>query len=238
LEDRLNVLEHVESFFLGLDIGRSVDYSALSVIARKVEYSREELKDAKELLTKYYAVYVHRFPLGTPYYLLEEEVDRIWKLPELRASNNWIIVDKTGVGAPVVENIRRNKGLPVQGVTITGGEVVNQPSPNEFNVPKSHLVTALMDIVQRKRFKVMKGVDNEKEFFEQVDNFGYKINRETANMSYEALQDRVHDDLVISAALAIWFAERVVPYANATVKVQEEREYNPLEGVEYDPRRE
>jgi hypothetical protein len=167
--------------------------------------------------------------------MLEEEVDRIWRLPELRASSNWIIVDKTGVGAPVVENIRRNKGLPVQGVTITGGEVVNQPATNEFNVPKSHLVTALMDIVQRKRFKVVHGVDNEKEFFEQVDNFGYKINRETANMSYEALQEKVHDDLVISAALAIWFAERVVPYVRNDVRVVEEKEYDPLKGVEYDP---
>ena len=231
----MNILSNVESFYLGLDIGRAVDHSALSVIARKVEYNREELKGDAALLTKYYAVFVKRFPLGTPYYMLEEEVDRIWRLPELRSSTNWIIVDKTGVGAPVVENIRRNKGLPVQGVTITGGEVVNQPASNEFNVPKAHLVTALMDIVQRKRFKVVKGVENEKEFFEQVDNFGYKINRETANMSYEALQDRVHDDLVISAALGIWFAERVVPYVRADVKVVEEREYNPLEGVAYDP---
>lgn len=231
----MNVLEHVESFFLGLDIGRSVDYSALTVLARKVEYNREELKGDGELLTKYYAVLVKRFPLNTPYFMLEEEVDRIWRLPELRGSNNWLIVDKTGVGAPVVENIRRNKGLPVQGVTITGGEVVNQPATNEFNVPKAHLVTALMDIVQRKRFKVVKGVDNEKEFFEQVDNFGYKINRETANMSYEALQTRVHDDLVISAALGIWFAERVVPYVRNDVRAVEEKEYNPIEGTAYDP---
>jgi hypothetical protein len=217
-----------------MDIGRAVDYSAIAVLARRIEGESGNIDG--QFLTKYYAVMVKRLPLGTPYYMLEEEVDRIWKLPELRASNNWIIVDKTGVGAPVVENIRRNRGLPVQGVTITGGEVVNQSTPNEFNVPKSHLVTALMDIVQRKRFKVMRGVDNEKEFFEQVDNFGYKINRETANMSYEAMQDRVHDDLVIAAALGVWFAERVVPWREVKIHVREGPEYNPLEGTkEYDP---
>jgi hypothetical protein len=224
-------LPHVESFFLGLDVGQAADYSALVVLGRRVEGASPGNMDPQTWYPVYYAVMVKRFPLGTPYYEVEEEVGRVWGLPELVATSNWCVVDKTGVGAPIVENIRMRQHIPVQGVIITGGENVSQPAPNEYTVPKSHLVTALMDLVQRKRFKVSKGVANEKEFFEQADLFGYRLNRTTGNMTYEALQERVHDDLVLAASLAVWYAERVHPWRPAWRDDGDVvNDYNPLTG--------
>jgi hypothetical protein len=224
-------LEHVESFFVGLDLGQAGDFSAMAVIGRRVEGAVPGVLDPETWYPMYYAVEVKQFELGTEYHQVEEEVARVWRLPELAVTSNWCVVDKTGVGAPVVESIRRRMGIPVQGVIITGGENVSNSSPNEYTVPKSHIVTALMDLAQRRRFKVSQGVANEKEFFDQMDQFGYKLNRNTGNMSYEALEERVHDDLVIAAGLAVWFAERVHPWRPAWRDDGEVvNDYNPLTG--------
>jgi hypothetical protein len=42
----------------------------------------------------------------------------------------------------------------------------------------------------------------------ELKNFQYKINKETAHVSYEAWRERDHDDLVLALALSAWAGER------------------------------
>jgi hypothetical protein len=220
-------LEHRQAHFVGLDVGRSQDNSAITVLARRIEAVEPLAPEPQTTIAMYYAVMLERFPLRTPYYYVENEVARVWGVPEMLTREKYLIVDATGVGSPVVENLINYMHLPAQSVIITGGESARQMEDGVYHVSKSNLVTALMDIVQRKRLKILDGVKDAEAFFQQLDVFGYTVNRETGNLSYEAAVAKVHDDLVISTALALWYAERVVPYVmpdSEPVKTQ----YDPL----------
>jgi len=221
-------MKGVESHFIGLDIGRATDHSALAVVARRLETADEAAVDFKHLLQKYYVVYLRRFPLSTEYEIVENECERVWKLPELVPTSNFFMVDMTGVGAPIVESLRRRR-VPVNGIVITGGQTVNNPQLNEWHVPKPALVTSLAKVVQTGRLKVLDGVENWQELKDELGSFGYKVNRDTGNVLYEAMEDRVHDDLVIAVALCIWYAEKNVPSPSwPRRKAHVAEHYNPL----------
>jgi hypothetical protein len=205
-------LEHRQAHFIGVDIGRTQDNSAVTVLARRIEAVQPLTPEPGTTMVMYYAVMMKRFPLQTPYYVVEDEIDRLWRIPEMATNEKYLIVDSTGVGSPVVENLIRLRHLPAQAVTITGGENARQTADGMYNVSKSNLVTALIDIVQRKRLKILEGVEDAEAFFNQLDVFGYRVNKDTGAVGYEAMMEKVHDDLVISTALALWYAERVRPY--------------------------
>jgi hypothetical protein len=202
-----------EAVFFGLDIGRAQDYSALSIVARRWYTPNAADVDPTRMISRYYVMYMRRFELNTPYEIVENEVARLWKQPELMASRNWALGDMTGVGAPVMEAIRK-KRVPMIGIVITGGETVSQPEPNEYHVPKLALVTQLVKLAQTGRLKVPSGVKYQQEFREELGAFGYKINKASSTVSYESIESAVHDDLVISVALATWFAECHAPAAH------------------------
>lgn len=220
-----------EAVFFGLDIGRAQDYSALSIVARKWFTPHAEDIDPTKLVSRYYVMYMRRFELNTPYEIVEQEVARLWKMPELMASRNWALGDMTGVGAPVMEGIRK-KHVPMIGIVITGGATVSQPEPNEYHVPKEALVTQLVKLAQSGRLRVMKGVKYQQEFKEELGAFGYKINKLSSTVSYESIENAVHDDLVISVAMATWFAES---YAPAKTMIGSGVSYQAKDYKEYDP---
>lgn len=219
-------LEHRQAHFIGLDIGRAQDNSAITVIARRIEAVEPLAPEPVTTIAMYYVVMMQRYPLLTPYFALEEEVSRIWVSPQMLTNEKHLIVDATGVGSPVVENLIQYRHLPAQAVIITGGESARQTGDGVYNVSKSNLVTALLDIVQRKRLKILEGVKDADAFFNQLDVFGYHVNKDTGTLSYEASMAKIHDDLVISTALAVWYAERVRPWVFREQKPEEE--YNPL----------
>ena len=197
---------------MGLDIGRAQDFSALSIVARRWFEPNAVDLDPKNMISKYYVMYMRRFELNTPYEIVENEVARLWKMPEMKPSRNWALGDMTGVGAPVMQAIRK-KGVPMIGIVITGGETISQPEPNEYHVPKEALVTQIVKLAQMGRLKVLKDVNYQQEFREELGAFGYKINKASSTVSYESIENAVHDDLVISVSLATWFAETYCPSA-------------------------
>ena len=60
--------------------------------------------------------------------------------------------------------------------------------------------------VQGERLKVAKGLPEAMTLINELLNFRVKINLKTAHDSYEAWREGVHDDLVLSVALACWTA--------------------------------
>ncbi|HUW11100.1 MAG TPA: hypothetical protein VM537_15330 [Anaerolineae bacterium] len=228
-----NGLEHikgVEAYFIGVDIGRTMDHSAVCVLARRMEVADPENPRVEVMYPMYYATYMRQLDIGTPYYVLIEELDRLWRLPALIATRNAMIIDQTGVGAPIVEAVRKDKKIaPCIGVVFTGGERATQTMDNEYHVPKAELVSTLVHTTQRGRIKLLPGLEHEQEYFDQLAVFGYKVNRETGNISYEALQQQVHDDLVVATALALWYGERKWPAIAPGRRVGwVSEEYDPL----------
>jgi hypothetical protein len=176
------------SFFVGLDLGQSQDYTAVSVI------------ESKE--GTYQIRHLQRFRLGTSYPDVVVHVQRMMEqLPEAR-----LVVDNTGVGRPVVD-LFRIAGLPLVPVTITGGNAVNHEKGVWF-VPKRDLVGALSVAFQTGTLKIAESLPDAKTLVDELLNFKVKINVKTAHDSYEAWREGVHDDLVLAVAMGLWWAVR------------------------------
>ncbi len=182
------------NFYIGLDLGQAQDYTALCVV--------------EQAGNEYHIRHLERPKLGTPYPAIVDRVKQLMAGDPL-LNRTALVVDKTGVGAPVVD-LFKEAGLKPVAVTITGGNSVSRDEDG-FCVPKRDLVTALQVLFQAGRLKVAGGLKLAPVLVEELLNFKVKINVKTAHDSYEAWREGIHDDLVLAVALACWYGEQQPP---------------------------
>jgi hypothetical protein len=190
-------VHHVARFYVGLDLGQSRDYTAV-VVAEKVP---PEGSDDYEL----YIRHLERFR-DVLYPDVAERVRKLMDAPQLKGKAA-LAVDATGVGAAVVDMLRRN-GLTFDAVTITGGDTETQSGYDSYRVPKRDLVGNLQVLLQSGRLKIARSLEHAETLRAELLNFRVKVNVATAHDSYEAWREGDHDDLVLAAALAAWRAGR------------------------------
>lgn len=184
-------------FYVGLDLGQSRDYTALCV-AEKVP---PEGSDDYELHVRH----LERFR-DVLYPEVVERVSRLMEALQLGGEAT-MTVDATGVGAAVVDMLRR-AGLAFDAVTITGGDTETRSGWYDWRVPKRDLVGGLQVLLQSGRLKIARSLEHAETLKAELLNFRVKINVATAHDSYEAWREGDHDDLVLAAALAAWRAGR------------------------------
>jgi len=110
-------------------------------------------------------------------------------------------------------------GLRPIAVTITGGFEENRVSSSEFNIPKRNLVSTLAVLLQSGRLKVAPDLAESETFIGELSNFKVKISA-AGHDSYNDWRESIHDDLVLSVALAAWFGERKVMATSVTWSMQ------------------
>jgi len=184
----------VMDFYIGLDLGQASDYTALNVMQR-VDDKAGNIYHVRRL---------ERIR-GAPYPDIAQKVKAIMATPTL-LGRTYLVVDQTGVGAPVVDLLRQ-AGLKPIAVSIHGGASVAREG-DSWRVPKRDLVGTLQVLLQSGRFKVSNKLKLGPILQAEMLNFKVKIDPVTAHDSYSAWRDNEHDDLVLSAALAAWWAER------------------------------
>jgi hypothetical protein len=185
-------------FFVGLDLGQAQDYTAISIL--------EQRWSDQPRGYKYDLRYLDRFR-GMPYPDVVKKVAFLVRSPKIMGSEPpALVVDKTGVGAPIADMFRQGGVRPVE-ITISGG---NSPSvvPRGFAVPKRDLVFALLKAFQTGQFKIAAGLPLGDTLMHELLNFNVKINLVTSHDSYGAWREGIHDDMVMSVAMAVWYAER------------------------------
>jgi len=239
-------------YFVGLDLGQSNDYSACAILEQELKLpqympmatSRSIIKGPfvhpPEPITPsvidntYLLRYLKRFELGTPYPLIVEKVYELMQEPEL-ARYGRLIVDKTGVGAPVVDMFKAKK-LRSIAIVITGGhQVVKVQGSSEYHVPKADIVSALAILFHSKRLKISGKLEEAKTLRKEIGDFSYKISR-TGHASYGAEGAGENDDLVLSVALPSWYALRgsytrlTVPGHCVEESDEKANDWNPLGG--------
>ena len=193
--------------FVGLDLGQVSDYSALVIMERPVWHPRT-LHDPKPV----YAVrHLYRFPLGTSYPDVVQEMYRLLSQPELR--DCVFTVDQTGVGRAVVDLISHELGNKVTclfaPITITAGHAVASGNGTGYHVPKKELVSTVQVLLQARRLQIASGLEHAETLVRELQNFKVKITL-ARNETFEAWREGVHDDLVLSLALAAWCGERAL----------------------------
>ena len=179
------------SYIVGLDLGQAADYTAVTIL--------EGYESGYQLR------YLHRFEVGTPYPKMVGAVAGMLAQPPLSGSAE-LVVDHTGVGRPVVD-LLRDAGLSPIAVTITGGDAVTSQGQN-WRVPKRDLVGALVVLFQNGSLKIAQSLPLAPVLTKELLDFKVKISASSGHDSYEAWREGSHDDLVLAAALAAWWAKR------------------------------
>ena len=189
----------MSDYFIGLDLGFTTDFSALSIIER---YFEREYEYFEEFQKPYFNLtYLERFQV--PYPEIAQKIRILFEDSRLRRAGV-LVVDATGVGLPIVQMLESEEVKPVP-IIITSGEMAVE-SKDGWNVPKKHLVSSLVALLQSGRLKIAADLELAKIFVEELQNFSYKIDRKTGHESYEAKKEQIHDDLTVAVALAAWYA--------------------------------
>jgi hypothetical protein len=199
------------SFYVGLDLGQSNDYTALAVVEKT---KAGETADAPDLHLRY----LERYPLRTPYPEMVARVAALVEDPQLGSTHvdrflghrvleqPELLVDATGVGRPVVD-LFKERGLRYKAITITGGNTVTGVAGG-YGVPKRDLIGALEVPFHSGRLKVAAGLRLWETLRTELQTFRRKVSLTTGMDTYEHWRESDHDDLVLAAALACWGAER------------------------------
>jgi hypothetical protein len=205
-----------DQFVVGLDLGKTNDFSAISVI-EKIKVDSSEIIPQKGFeppratsVSKkvHHLRHLQRLRLGTPYPDVVDITTTVLRaLPQAKLPPV-LVVDGTGVGPPVVDTFVKS-GLKPVAINITGGNVENYSGNNWWNIPKRNLVSVLAVCMQSGRLKVSPDLAEAETFVNELSNFRVKISA-GGHDSYNSWRESIHDDLVLSVAVACWWAERPV----------------------------
>ena len=125
---------------MGLDLGQRQDFSAVAVVERDEQGCMR-------------VRHLERLALGTPYVNVVSRVSEIMQHPEL-ARESRLVVDATGVGAPMVEMLRAARpAYRVTAVTITAGEHAHGRE-EDWHVPKKDLMAGLQVLLEDGQLKI------------------------------------------------------------------------------------
>jgi hypothetical protein len=202
----------IDRFVVGVDLGQSVDSTAVSVIHHTrtplQSWSITEAKSAnhysvmKQDICEFFDVrHLERLPLGVPYPEQVQRVADIVARPPLRSGVE-IVVDQTGVGAAVADLFDRAGLHPVRVVIGAGFEAVRH-AERKWVVPKSELISGLDARLHAGELRIAKELSEATVLADELRDFRRLVS-EAGRASYSARAGK-HDDLVLSVAIALWW---------------------------------
>ena len=197
-------------YLVGCDLGQSVDYTAISVI-EQIDTPRLELRNGwptggVEYDRMFEVRELQRLERGASY------VDQVRHIAETMATapltdNANLIVDRSGVGRGVFDMLVREQLNPV-GITITAGDGSSQRGYTRgylgFNVSKLELVGQLIATAHQSKLKVSKKLPLAPVLQQELQDF--RVSYTDSGYSKFGARSGKHDDLVLSVAVAIWWA--------------------------------
>jgi hypothetical protein len=151
--------------------------------------------------------HLQRFPFGTPYPSVVDEVEDMLRRPPLRGCCD-LVVDATGVGRPVVDLFSERELRPVA-VIITGGMEATEDDAG-WRVPKRDLVSSVQVGLQSRTLRVARDLPEAELLAGELLNFQVKVTA-AAHDTYGAWREGTHDDLVLAVALGCWWVRNAPP---------------------------
>ena len=204
-------LQAISRYFVGVDLGQRQDPTAIAAIERHTRETGEVDAATRDRVveTLFRVRGLRRLKLGTPYPTVVEEVCKIVRaIAELGQTT--LIVDSTGVGAPIVDLLRASVDSRVALVPVifTAGDTARYDN-GAYRVPKKDLVHGLMLLFEEGSLRLLDDHPESRALIHELTNMRVKISGES-HAAYEAWRQGQHDDLVFALALACWRA-RVMP---------------------------
>jgi hypothetical protein len=188
-------------WIVGLDLGQASDPTALAA----VEKTRRPDPEHPDRTQRHYAVrHLRRWHLGTSYVQIVEDVAELLAKDPLPGCR--LAVDATGVGAAVVDLFgRADMQAKLVRILITSGHKVTA-APGGFHVPKRDLAGVLQSCAGSGRLKIADSLPEAVTLQKEIRNFSVKVTT-AGHEVFEALRSGLHDDLVLSVAMALWLGE-------------------------------
>jgi hypothetical protein len=196
-----------DRWIVGVDLGQVSDPTAIAVLNHRVVAlgtwtASEGRRLWREDQTEHFDIkHLERLPLGSSYPSQVSHVGNLLSRAPLNGAK--LVVDETGVGRPVCD-LFEQAGLRPARVTITGGLEQTQTGSRSYHVPKGVLISALEARLHTGELKIAAALTDAPALQSELEDFQRKVN-EAGRPSYNARQG-AHDDLVLSCAIALWYA--------------------------------
>jgi hypothetical protein len=189
----------MKEFYIGLDLGQhSADYTALALAER---HWPDEAKG--ETFPLFGFRFLHRYPLGTRYPAIIEDLAKMLARDELKAADVTLAIDQTGVGAAVVNQFKRAElKADIKAVQITNGIQANWEN-GAWNIPRRELVSVVQVGLQGDRMKIAAELEYASLLTEELKNFKAKIVADAAADTV-VWRETSNEDLVLAVALAMY----------------------------------
>jgi hypothetical protein len=196
----------LDEWIVGLDIGQSIDPSAVCAMNHKVipgEHVRDEKNRVmRQSKTERFLVrHLERLPLHMSYpRQIEHVANLLGREPLIGAT---FALDFTGCGRPVADQFER-AGLRPHKVLITAGNEVTMNGGNVHHVPKGFLVSGLESRMHSGELKIAAELTESPALKEELRDFGRKVS-ESGRVTYNA-RSGAHDDLILAICIALFMA--------------------------------
>ena len=197
--------------YLGLDLAQSLDFTALGIIERldtfdvvRRFFTPNADTEAIYRSSLYLVRWLERLRHGVSYPDTARHVAA--KLRDPALTNPVLVVDRTGIGRPVLDTFHELGVHPVA-ITITAGNSVTATGGG-LGTPKRDLIAATRILLDTGRLRIASTLRYAEALRAELKGYQVQLS-ETGRDSYGAAAG-LHDDLVIALSLAAWEAERDV----------------------------
>lgn len=202
-------------YWIGADLGKHVDYAAVSVLGRSLAIDRRtgmpRRNSQGDPLYQWRVRALQRFPLRTPYPVVARKIARIATMPELRPAPR-VVLDSSGVGVAVVEMVRtelaRHPEIECWGVSWTAGESWRVIRKHELSAAKIQIVGSLAAALHSGRLRVCRKADGSPIDGADVlerELAAFKVHQsKRSDAELMGAESGAHDDMVASVALPIF----------------------------------
>lgn len=204
-------------YVVGVDLGQSQDHSVVAVVEIVGRRPHEE----------HHLVHYQQMPLGGHYSELADHLVLLRRKlgGEListergayREAKVDFVVDATGLGQVVLEMLEA-QGLAPVGITITGGERFHR-NGRHFSVPKKDIADTIQVDLEQRRLRIVPGLPHAGVLLDEARSFVRTVTRTTGHETFEATRGK-HDDMILALGLALWYANRVVGWAQGARNVR------------------
>jgi hypothetical protein len=205
-------INKASKFLVGCDFAARKDYAALAIAEEIEEYDLEQFQNTvtRTPISKVLHLrYLKRLPLGTAYTEVADVLVRLMGELSKISRQPTLICDSSGVGDAVTSFLVK-AGLAPIGIVFTSGQEVVKKSWARWHVPKSHLVSSMLLLMQDSRFRIAAGIPDVPLLIDELRSFVMKRRADSAAEIMEALS-AAHDDLVSACLLVCFYHEKRRP---------------------------
>ena len=205
----------LKGIFIGVDIGKKIDYTVISIIEKWQNYKTDMFKGRNEDGQPYYHLTdLKRFPLDVPHNIQITAITEAYNRTKTFYNKDlqigqpeykpYLIIDLGNVGESHFDDYMAT-GLNVYGVKAHGGEKSRYENKRWY-VNTESLYNAVEILLDHKRLLIASDIEDRKGLIQELARFTWKRTPK-GNLTAENLRDSDHDDRVDSIAVALWFAQ-------------------------------